>query len=55
MLMKMAPSARSAPKPLHQAYHFPDSSAVPVTCSIQCQTANGVAPKPVSSDDFSKF
>jgi hypothetical protein len=26
-----------------------------VTCSIQCQTANGVAPKPVSSDDFSKF
>src|ERR1700691_5624408 len=46
MLKKMAPSAKSAPNPLQNAYHFPASLSTPVTCSIQCQTANKKPPRP---------
>jgi hypothetical protein len=39
MLTKIAPSVKSAPKPLQNAYHLPASLSVPVTCSNQCQIA----------------
>lgn len=35
----MAPSVKSAPKPLQNAYHRLDSLSTPETCKNQCQMA----------------